>query len=212
MLILYMREQDWHEMKEFIPHDMILKAQVFKYKYLAVPGAVIILSFFLRGFFEESRWIPIIALVVYFLLLCLFRFRRVYPDHEAGAVVAPINGKITNIDALATGNVLTIQKPFFESSEITTCTKTDIINRLDTEGERVSWQIECANSKVFYTENPDYQAVLIGIAAGNAKCEVFIPAKYDLFVEIGSVVDAGITMIAGNGEKEVGDESKDSDD
>jgi len=190
-------------MKEFIPHDMILKAQVFKYKYLAVPGAVIIVSFFIRGLFEHLRWIPIIALVVYFLLLLLFRFRRVYPDHYEGTVIAPINGKVVDVEPIATGNILTIQKPFFESSEITTCTKTDIINKFDTEGEQVSWQIECANAKVFYEGNADYQAVLIGIAAGNAKCKVFIPVKYDLLVKEGSAVDAGITIIAGDSEEEI---------
>ena len=183
-------------MNEFIPHDMILKAQRFKYKYLALPAGIIILSFLISNLIADSRWVSLVALAFYFVLLYIFRFNRTFGEHEESEVCAPVNGKIVSIKVVSEGAKLTIKKPFFASSEVVTCTKNDLINEIDSEQKRVSWMIECANSKVFYTGIVRYQATLIGVVAGNAVCEVFAPAVYGLKVEIGEKVVAGMSVIA----------------
>ena len=183
-------------MNEFLPHDMILKAQRFKYKYLAVPAVVIIFSFFTSNLFADSRWASLVALAGYFALLYIFRFNRTFSEHEESEVTSPVNGKVTNVEVVSDGAVLTIRKPFFASSEIVTCTKNDLINEIDKEQERVCWKVEGANSKVFYTGIVRYHAVLIGVAAGNAVCEMFVPAMYGLTVEVGQKVEAGMSVIA----------------
>ena len=183
-------------MNEFIPHDMILKAQRFKYKYLALPAGIIILSFFISNLFADSRWVSLFALAIYFVLLYIFRFNRTFGEHEEGEVCAPMNGSIVDIEAVSEGVLLKIQKPFFASSEVVTCTKNDLINEIDRGQERVCWKLECANSKVFYTGIVRYQAVLIGVAAGNAICEMFVPSVYGLNVEVGEKVVAGMSVIA----------------
>jgi len=187
-------------MNEFIPHDIILKAQRFKYKYLAVPAAIIILSFFASNLFADSRWVSLIALGFYFVLLYIFRFNRTFGEHDESEVAAPMNGEVVNMEVVSEGAVLKIRKPFFASSEVVTCTKNDLINEIDREQERISWKIECANSKVFYTGIVRYHAVLIGVAAGNAVCEVFVPSMYKLSVEVGQKVEAGMSVIAERGE------------
>jgi len=189
-------------MKEFIPHDMILRAQKYKYKYLAIPGALIFINFLLRNHVDHARYVSLLALLFYFFLLIVFRFRRAYPDHENGDVIAPITGKIARVETLPNGSVVTIQKSLFDSSEIVTCTNADLINKLDTEQEHVSWKIEGANTKIFTDLTVNYKSVLIGLAAGNATCEVFIPSRYELIVNEGNKIEGGISVIAEEGEKE----------
>jgi len=110
-------------------------------------------------------------------------------------IAAPINGKVTALDFIEKGVIVIIEKPFFASSEIVTCTKNDLINQVDIEQDRVSWKIECANFKVFYDGIARYQAVLVGVATGNAVCEMFVPIGYDMTVEVGQKVEAGMTVI-----------------
>ena len=183
-------------MNVFIPHDMILKAQKAKYKYLALPALIIIINFFLKNQFESVKYLSILALIVYGIILILFRFRRTYPKHDENNVIAPINGKIIHKKCLPTGCILTIQKPAFASSEIVTCTKTDIPKVLEMDKKQVSWQIEGSKALIFIDEPVSFQTALIGLAPGPAICEVFIPSIYNLLVEEGNSVEAGLSIIA----------------
>ena len=184
-------------MNVFIPHDMIIKAQRYKYKYLAIPAGIVIVSFFLKSISEDAKWASLLGLVVYALVLIVFRFKGRFGEADEGEVLAPINGKVLSINEVEKGCVVTIQKLFFGSSEIVTCTKSDVLNKIDMESERVCWKVECANMKVF-TDAVDvnYQAVLVGLAPGTAVCEVFVPKQYNLIVNEGDVIEAGMTVLA----------------
>ena len=184
----------------FIPIDMLIKANRVKYKYLALPTIIILLNFIFSFVLPalSFKYTSLFALIIYFIILIVFRFRRDFAETNDNVVFAPITGKITNIKTLETGHIVTIKKSFFATCEVVTCTKNDIpdIMPQDTTNNQVSWHINCANKHIFINETVKYQAVLVGVAPGNATCDVFIPNDYELDIEVDGKVDAGLSELA----------------
>ena len=44
-------------MKEFLPHEMLTHAQIYKYKFLIIPSCCIVLCFFLRDAFVGAQFL-----------------------------------------------------------------------------------------------------------------------------------------------------------
>ena len=188
-------------MKVFIPYDMVIRAHRVKYRYLAIPFLVIILNFIL-SLVRETLYVPyvsMIAFVIFMFIMYIFRFKRTFSEVEGEVVIAPMNGKIVDIRAFPEGNVITIIKSLWASSEFTTCTKSDIqISHhyvLELDVSKVSWKVDSAIKHIFIDETVDVQAALIGLVPWNAVCEVFLPEKYKLKIEKGNAVVAGETVI-----------------
>ena len=184
-------------MEVFIPIDMLIRANRIKYRYLVWPGIVIVINFILSITYPSlfTKYVSILALVFYFLILFIFRFKRNYPKYETDVVVSPINGKIVHIKTLDEGYVVSIKKPFFASCEFVTCTRNDFPKVLITEKPQVSWKIESQHKYIFIDETVEYQAVLVGIVPGTALCEVFIPNIYKINAVEGSVLEAGFSEL-----------------
>ncbi|MCK9328315.1 MAG: hypothetical protein PHY08_04385 [Candidatus Cloacimonetes bacterium] len=186
-------------MNFFHPHDMILKAQKAKYKILAFPAIVIIICFIFstQGVSNNViKYISAIALLFWLFILVMFRYKRFYPTHDISEIVAPINGKIISKKCIPNGCILTIQKNFFSSSEIVTCSDNDIPNKIQIEKQQVSWEIHGNFINIFIDDSIKYQSVLIGLAVGYAVCEVFIPMKFKIQLEENEYVSAGESIIA----------------
>lgn len=186
-------------MDYFHPHDMILKAQKLKYKALALPAILIIICFVLSLNNIDGtivKYASFTSLLVYLYLIILYRYKRFINKPEDNEVVAPVNGKVINKNCLPNGCIVTIQKPFFASAEIITCTKSDIPKVLDMHSDCVSWEIKSKNAKIFINETVNYQAILIGLVPGPAICEVFIPSKYSVLVSEGDSLKAGESILA----------------
>ncbi|MCL1827420.1 MAG: hypothetical protein FWG20_05195 [Candidatus Cloacimonetes bacterium] len=182
-------------MKEFLPHEMLTHAQIYKYKYLIIPALSIVLCFFLRDAFTGSQFLSVFSLMLYFYFFYAVRFHRNFSPPNASEVYAPINGKITAISSTEKGTIITIQKPVHAAAEVVTCTATDKINEL-AENDRVSWKINSSHLKIFYEGEVPFQAALIGMVAWSATAEVFIPSQYEVLVISGQNVEAGGTVLA----------------
>ena len=172
-------------------HEIIKSAGMHKYKYLCIPMIVIIICFFLTPYFDFMKYISLLAIVKYAKLLLIFRFNRSYSEPEVGEIVSPINGKITDIEKIENGSIITIKKPAHYPCEIITSSNSDIINSLETDNDRVSWKITNYFQKIYYDENVNKPCSIVGISPGKATCEIFIPHRYKLNVGIGDKVEAG---------------------
>ncbi|MCL2063349.1 MAG: hypothetical protein FWG98_03120 [Candidatus Cloacimonetes bacterium] len=189
-------------MEEFIPIDMLIRANRVKYKYLAFPALVIIINFIFSITFPAlyTQYGSFMALGAYFFILYVFRFNKEFQKFEEDVVIAPMNGKIIKITEVEEGHLITIKKPFFDSCEFVTCTKHDIPNTSiqDIKNKDIShvcWKINCATAHIFINNIVNYQATLIGLVPGNAVCEVFIPKRYNLEVAEGGIIEAGYSEI-----------------
>lgn len=183
----------------FHPHDMILKAQKAKYKILAFPAVIIIICFVLSTQGVSNyiiKYISAVALIFWLFILVMYRYKRFYPTHDISEIIAPINGKIISKKCIPNGCILTIQKSFFASSEIVTCSDNDIPNKLQLEKQQVSWEIHGNFINIFIDDSVKYHSVLIGLAVGHAVCEIFIPLKYKIQIEENEFVSAGESVIA----------------
>ena len=186
-------------MNYFHPHDMILKAQKAKYTILIYPAIVIIICFFLStmGITNDFiKYLSALALLCWLFILVLFRYKRFYPSHDNSEVIAPINGKLISIKHIPNGCILTIRKSFFSSSEIVTCSNSDIPKTLEMDTQQISWDVQGIYVKIFINETINFQSILVGLAVGPAICEVFIPAKYKVLIDETSSISAGETVIA----------------
>jgi len=183
-------------MKKFVPHEVLTKAQINKYKFLVIPFVIIIISFFLSQVSENSKYLSYLGLILYFFLFYFLRFKINFISINETEVVSPINGKIVKITSIENGYLLFIEKPFLASTEVVTCTKYDLINKIDDTQDRVSWEISNKMIKIFTEDEVDCAAVLIGVSPGKATCQIFIPSKYEISVNENNSLEAGVTIIA----------------
>ena len=183
-------------MKEFIPHEMLSKAQFYKYKFLSIPAVIIVISFFLRDIHSAAKYLSLLALALYFFIFIIFRFKRNFSLPEINEVLSPINGRIIDIETVENGSIIMIKKPFFASAEIVTCTSADKINTLDMQQTQISWRISNRFAKIFHESDVNYQAALIGLSPGSAICALFIPSKYEILVNTKNHLEAGETVVA----------------
>jgi len=196
-------------MKTYDQHSLANKAQYYKYKMLAFPGAMIIINFLIKDWVFERfgfqiQYLSVVFLLLYFFILYIYRVSRTYVKPVDDCVLAPMSGVVKKIDRTPHGWIVTIKKPFFSSCEFMTATATDIPNELDIESEHVSWQIVdihtglCRSvfSRIFIDETIDYQGVLVGVVPGNAVCELFIPSSYTLTIDVDSDISTGLSIIA----------------
>jgi hypothetical protein len=188
------------------PHDLFLAAQKLKYKFLLMPGAIIVVNFLLARNYPDLKlkYLSILALLLYIFVLVIFRFQRAFAPEDEDMVTAPINGVITKIDTGDSGSILYIKKGFFASSELVTCTLTDIPNEIDPDQPFVSWIIPDFYTssftrnlgRIFIESTFNHQRSLVGLVPGIANCELFIPDKYEIVAKVGTKIIAGVTPVA----------------
>jgi len=177
------------------------KAQMYKYIFIVIPAGIIVVNFFLVSRFDELKYLSIFAMLVYLFLLAVYKVNTQFEDISDDVVSSPINAKITHIETVENGTIITLKKSYFSPCEIVTCTSSDIVNKPDTSGEQVSWFFTQKTARryvqIFAKEDIDEQGILVGITPGSATMTVFIPTKYDLQVTVGDAVFAGRTVLAG---------------
>jgi len=183
------------------------KAMMYKYSFMAIPAMIIVVNFFMVNRMPKLQYLSIVALCVYAFLFMFYRFRTVYAEPSSDIVTSPINGKVSNVQAVADGAIVTIKKPYFAPCEIVTCTASDIPNKLEIDSAQVSWQVTGYTSrgtghtsrryvKVFIAQTIAEQGILVGMAPGSVTMEVFIPATFSVQVVVGEEIIAGQTTLA----------------
>ena len=88
-------------MLEYTPVEYLTKIQKLKYKAAIFPILLVIISFGLNMIFEldQVKYLSIIGLIWYILIIIQFRVRRNYPpESETDIILSPIYGKITKIE------------------------------------------------------------------------------------------------------------------
>lgn len=171
-------------MSKLTPAKTLLKIQKIKYKFLAVPIIVIILTFLLNLKYENKIFsiISLIALVIFFVISRIFSVNKsVHNPEKSGKILAPINGKIVKKQR----NELIIKKSIFAHAEIR---KSDKENKL------------ALSIKGFllydFAEEDAVQAQIIGLLPGPATAVCQLPENYHFTVEETENIEAGETVIA----------------
>ena len=195
-------------MSEYTPEVALGMAQRLKYRYIAVLCGVILLNFLLLRFvlppqYDWLKYISVLALIFYVILLTMYKFNAKFPPPEYSSVTSPIHGKVVMIKAEPNGHLITIKKTILKACEIVSTTISDLPNTIDMDSEQVSWQILGLETdsflknfaKVFIDETIPYQGILVGLVPGNATCEVFLPKKYVINIRMGDDVEAGYSIL-----------------
>jgi hypothetical protein len=176
--------------------EIVRMAGWHKYKYLSVPMILIIISALLSNYYCFTRYITLISLAIYAVIFYMFSFNKSYSEADEGEIVSPINGKICNIEKLPNGNVITIKKSKLLSCEIVTASKSDIIDSLDTNNDKISWEISNNLKQVYFKGNVNKQCAIVGITPCYSICRIFLPLAYEVNINVLDKVIAGETVIA----------------
>ena len=169
-------------MSEYTPVEYLTKIQKLKYKAAIFPILLVIISFGLNMIFEldQAKYLSVIGLIWYILIIIQFRVRRNYPpESETEIMLSPINGKVFKIEE----NSITIKKGFFQAADIRY------------SGQNVEIKID-SPKMTFFEEQPILIGKLIGIVSSSAMCICKIPENWDIQITIGDKVIAGETILA----------------
>ena len=169
-------------MSEYTPVEYLTKIQKLKYKAAIFPILLVIISFGLNMIFEldQAKYLSIIGLIWYILIIMQFRVRRnVPPESELKIILSPIYGKVTKID----DNCITIKKGFFQPADIRYA------------GQNFDVIIQ-SKQAIFFEEQPSLAGKLIGVISSSAICICKIPEEWKVEINIGDNVVAGETILA----------------
>ncbi len=169
-------------MSDYTPIEYLTKILKLKYRAAIFPILLVIISFGLNMIFEldQAKYLSIIGLIWYILIIIQFKVRRNYPpESETEIALSPIYGKITKIE----DNTITIKKGFFQAADIRY------------SGQNIEVKI---NSKkvTYFEEQPKLTGKLIGIVSSSAICICTIPENLIIQIKIDDKVVAGETILA----------------
>ncbi|MCF7857794.1 MAG: hypothetical protein K9N07_00515 [Candidatus Cloacimonetes bacterium] len=169
-------------MLDFTPLEYVTKIQQLKYKTAVFPILLVIISFGLNFFFalDLVKYLTLIGLVWYIIILMIFRIKRNYPPlSDSEIIVAPIYGKISKIE----GNVITITKSYFQPADLR---YSGVNTTTDFDSTRVR----------YFEADPQLTGRLIGVVPAKTKCTCEIPIDWGINVNVGEKVVAGGTILA----------------
>jgi hypothetical protein len=169
-------------MLEYTPVEYLTKIQKLKYKAAIFPILLVIISFGLNMIFEldQVKYLSIIGLIWYILIIIQFRVRRNYPpESETDIILSPIYGKITKIE----DNSITIIKGFFQAADIRY------------SGQNIEVKIN-SQKTTYFEQQPTLLGKLIGIVSSSAICICEIPEDWKIEINTDDKVIAGETILA----------------
>lgn len=169
-------------MSEYTPVEYLTNIQKLKYKAAIFPILLVFISFGLNLLFEidQAKYLSVIGLIWYILIIIQFRVRRNYPpESETEIILSPIYGRVTKIE----NNSITIMKGVFQAAD------------LRYSGQNIELKI---NSKkvTYFEEQPTLTGKLIGVVSSSATCICEIPAGWKIEINIDDKVIAGETILA----------------
>ena len=169
-------------MSDYTPIGYLAKIQKLKYKAAIFPILLVFISFGLNMIFEldQAKYLSIIGLIWYILIIIQFRVRRNYPpESENEIVLSPIYGRVTKIE----DNSITIKKGFFQAADIRY------------SGQNVEVKID-SKKVTYFEEQPTLTGKLIGVVSFSAICICEVSKDWKAEVNIGGKVVAGETILA----------------
>lgn len=169
-------------MSDYTPVEYLSKIHKLKYKAAIFPILLVILSFGLNILFEldQVKYLSIIGLIWYILIIIKFRIRRNYPpESESEIVLSPIYGKVIKIE----DSFITIKKGIFQSADIRYA------------GQNIEVRIKSKRVS-YFEEQPSLVGKLIGIVSSSAICICKIPKDWKIDIISGDKVVAGETILA----------------
>lgn len=169
-------------MSEYTPVEYLTKIQKLKYKAAIFPILLVFISFGLNMIFEldQAKYLSIIGLIWYILIIIQFRVRRNYPpESETEIILSPIYGKVIKIE----DNLISIKKSFFQAADIRY------------SGQNIEVKI---NSKkvTYFEEHPTLTGKLIGVVSSSTMCICEIPENWSIQINVDDKVVAGETILA----------------
>lgn len=169
-------------MIEYTPVEYLTKIQKLKYKAAIYPILLVIISFGFNMIFEfdQAKYLSVIGLIWYILIIIQFRVRRNYPpESETNIVLSPIYGKVVKIEE----NSITIKKGFFQSADFR-------YSGQNIEVKIISKQVN------YFDEQAILIGKLIGIIPSSAICICEIPNDWKIEINTGDKVVAGESILA----------------
>mgnify|MGYP006277759235 CR=1 FL=1 len=180
----------------------IIKA---KYKFAAVPIAIIIISFVLFHINPNPvyKYFSIAGLFFYLFIFYIYRIRKTIPDTSPEHLLAPINGKISKV---VNENKIIVNKSFFNPVEVRTMTSQDFLTKksyilIENEDLGTKAKIFSKKGKLLKYKSTDVQGQLIGFIPGNGFCEIETTSPWKLKVQEGDKIKAGETVLFNKDEK-----------
>ena len=169
-------------MSDYTPAEYLTKIQKLKYRAAIFPILLVIMSFGLNMVFafDQAKYLSVIGLIWYILIIIQFRVRRNYPpESETEIILSPIYGKVIKIE----DNSITIKKGFFQAAD------------LRYTGQNIEIKIE-SKKVTYFDEQPTLTGKLIGVVSYSAICICEIPESWKTEVNIGDKIVAGETILA----------------
>lgn len=148
--------------------------------------------------YSVSLTLAIGALVAYFFIGLCFRFRQRIPMPLEGALISPIEGRISRIVHDGSNTVLTIRKGILDSVELRSphsdCSLEDGTLSLETPAGKIQFRFNFQRIQWFV--EPNMQAGnLIGMVVGKGSCTVVLPGKPELTLQQQEAVKAADTLL-----------------
>jgi hypothetical protein len=177
-----------------------------------LPIGIVIFAFIIQQGLQLSsaRYLSILALVYYLIILLVFRINRTVSLPEEDTLISPINGKVTDIRTEKNEHIVEIKKLFYQpadvrlsdsadvSSEVVTSYNKQWIKKSElifTNAERkTSWSLSGRNIYYFF-ETMRKKGGLTAIIPGNGSCTLRLSDQYHLNIQQGDKLEAGSSII-----------------
>jgi hypothetical protein len=200
-------------MTEYTPPEILTNIAKIKFKRTMVPIGIVIIGLILQQGYHlaSARYLSIIALIYYLLLLLIFRINRTTSRPERGTLISPINGKVKEIRNDDYEQVIIIKKNFYHPADIRLSALADVSSEIDTGNnasqwlkkskltftngeEKVSWSIR-GSSIYFFPEARRIKGGLTAILPGSGICTYRLSDQYRLNINTGDKLEAGTSII-----------------
>ncbi len=190
---------------ETTPLSTLLAINKMKYKSAIIAFLLVVLSFVLNAYMENSysQYIALAGLAYYLFILLIYSVNKSVPiSDDENSLLAPINGKVADITNENGKTSITIVKHFFNAADIRRVHSADEIefkkNRVDAQNSENEffWSVKGnVGNLLTETNKAETKASLIGISVGSGTCRFEFPAGYDCYIQKGDKVIAGETII-----------------
>lgn len=148
--------------------------------------------------FGAALALAIASLVAYFFVGLCFRFRQRIPMPLEGALISPIEGRISRNVFDGSNTVLSIRKGILDSVELRSphddCKLEDGALWLKTPAGKIQFRFNFQRIQWFVEPNMK-AGNLIGMVVGKGSCTVVLPGKPELTLQIQEAVKAADTLL-----------------
>jgi hypothetical protein len=213
-------------MSEYNPPEVLAALARIKFRKTLVPIVIILVALIMQVSYGAAnfRYLSLIALLYYLSIILFHRVNRSVAAENMNELLAPLSGKVYDINESDAGSIITIRKSFLHPVDIRLSDNNDISEKsivLSNEAEMIrlnkisfvnntldcGWSISSKPSKdsifslgkginIFYFPTvKKLKGVLTGIITGSGQCFYRLPAGYTCNVKTGERLEAGISVI-----------------